>query len=331
MAMGVIMVVERPDGYRFIDSQLMPCSVCSRFPVIAYADLKWHIIRDNDRNLQMSHDWFLCDDCLQKWNAGGDSDLAEIFVARKRAKGSYADLDAEAAARERFAEKQGIVRRSLAGRGFTDIRQADYRFGYRDGVQPGTLPAFDVSDGEADAHRWLLSTHVDINNHDAYRRMFNQTYSYGIPNVEALDAIIRHSPFGVVDYGAGPGYWTWLLRKREVSVKAIDVDPQSSDLTRYNGPPAQAWTDVDRGGAPRLSHGTAKRTLLLVWPPDTSEMAYEALDLWKGNTLAYVGEWFGATATPRFHRRLQREFELLEEVRIPTFYGFYDLLMIFKR
>ena len=49
-----------------------------------------------------------------------------------------------------------------------------------------------------------------------------------------LQAIQRNSPFGLVELGAGTGYWAALLRKMDVDVIAYDLRPPGAGNTRTN-------------------------------------------------------------------------------------------------
>ena len=44
--------------------------------------------------------------------------------------------------------------------------------------------------------------------------------------------------------------------------------------------------------------------MLLCYPPPQETMAMDALSHFRGDTLVYVGEWAGDTATPEFERAL---------------------------
>ena len=60
-----------------------------------------------------------------------------------------------------------------------------------------------------------------------------RAYAWAVPSHEALSAIAEASPRGVVEIGAGTGYWAYELRDRGVSVAAYDIAPVHLDL--HNG------------------------------------------------------------------------------------------------
>ena len=76
-------------------------------------------------------------------------------------------------------------------------------------------------------------------------------------------------------------------------------------------------------------------------------MAVEELAAFHGTTLIYVGEWrghtgllsalsdrtaeYGQTGGEVFQTAVEREWELLESVRLPRWPGFTDRMLVFKR
>lgn len=100
---------------------------------------------------------------------------------------------------------------------------------------------------------------------------------FAIPTREALDVIVRHaSPRGVVEMGAGTGFWAAMLSDHGVDVLAFDRDPPTDDESNaFFG--AGTYAEVSRGDAASLLRASAAwpadaaealyaRTLLLVWP-----------------------------------------------------------------
>jgi hypothetical protein len=84
------------------------------------------------------------------------------------------------------------------------------------------------------------------------RDRFIARYGFAVPTDDALSRIQAVSPDGVVEIGAGTGYWARLLHDRGVDIEAYDVAPPSPA-----GSPANRWFGVDalvrgaRGGRVR--------------------------------------------------------------------------------
>ena len=138
------------------------------------------------------------------------------------------------------------------------------------------------------------------------RQQLVRRYAYGIPTVEALDAVAGSAPAGVVEIGAGTGYWARLLHDRGVDVVAYDRHPPERGSNRFVDM-AQPWYPVQRGGA-EVVNRHAGRTLLLVWPTWNESWAGDAVARYEeagGHTVVYVGEGPGGrTGDASLHARL---------------------------
>lgn len=154
-------------------------------------------------------------------------------------------------------------------------------------------------------------------------------YGFAIPDFRALRAIQKHSPNGVIEIGAGSGYWAMLLSKLGVKVEAYD-----SATGKYRG-------GFEVGKYPtvhQLDHKQAlskehdKMTLFMCWPDYNVEWPTEALKLYRGNTFAYIGEGsYGCTGGESLHELLAAEWHVACERRIPQWSGINDYLTIYER
>mmetsp|Transcript_22545 Transcript_22545/g.55809 ORF Transcript_22545/g.55809 Transcript_22545/m.55809 type:complete len:349 (+) Transcript_22545:345-1391(+) len=182
-------------------------------------------------------------------------------------------------------------------------------------------------------------------------------YAWGVPTSEALDCVAQavkdSAGKGVVEIGAGTGYWTSLLRRRGIPVTAYDLHPCHAPepnghhrlLNRGNPPP---FTSIARGGAEAVLHADelpdAAHVMLVCWPPregdpgvrsDVSGMALDALCAFRGTTVVYVGETSevtsGATAGPAFHDALHTDWVLRRRVLLPHWPGAADSLTVWSR
>lgn len=193
---------------------------------------------------------------------------------------------------------------------------------------------------------------------EGVRRGLQTHYSWAVPNDAALDAIAEHSPNGVVEIGAGGGYWAKLLRARGVDVIAYDPDPDGG-TPNANGQggwhDGTRWSEVLLGDHTSVT-GHPDRTLFLCWPSYDWAWTDQVLDLYEGSTVVYVGEGHGGcTGTERMHRLLGGEsycwhdaedkaeglcdcdtttaarFKEVRGVEIPQWYGLHDSLHIYER
>ena len=131
-------------------------------------------------------------------------------------------------------------------------------------------------------------------------------FSFAIPTDDALDLLIAQSPGGIVEIGAGTGYWARLLTDRGADVVAYDVAPPPSVENHWFAG-QRPWFPVTRGDE-RAVQRHADRTLLLVWPTRNETWAADAAMAHLasgGQRLAYVGEPPGGrTGDLRLHAAL---------------------------
>lgn len=148
-------------------------------------------------------------------------------------------------------------------------------------------------------------------------------YSWAIPTEDAALTIRRYAD-QVVDFGAGNGYWGWILEQVGCDVVCID---NFQDVR-----PTKFYHDVVEGSYELLPQ-YRDRALLLVWPPYATPMAYNAVLAWRGDTLIYVGEPAPArsTADPMFFRELLTDWKLVETVTIPQWWNHSDAVYIYTR
>jgi len=171
------------------------------------------------------------------------------------------------------------------------------------------LSSHDDGDAAALAGNPLLEEHRragDVGRRHPVRQRLVRRYAYGIPNDAALDTIAVVSPAGVVELGAGTGYWARLLHDRGVDVVAYDRRPPGSGANDFVDDDA-LWFPVQEGDE-RIVTTHAHRTLLLVWPtwnetwPADAVAAFHAAG---GATLVVVGEGPGGlTGDSVLHARL---------------------------
>ena len=99
----------------------------------------------------------------------------------------------------------------------------------------------------------------------AYTAATARYFAWAVPTDEAIAVIRKHAP-GVVELGAGSGYWAWMMRQAGIDVAAFDLDP-----------PPFTWSEVNRSDE-RAAYDHPGKALLLCWPPWATGMASRALE-----------------------------------------------------
>lgn len=180
-------------------------------------------------------------------------------------------------------------------------------------------------------------------------------FAFAVPDDGALDAIRAASPRGVVEIGAGTGYWARLLHDHGVDVVAYDTAPSPSPANRWFAS-SPAWFDVKPDDQTAVEDHP-ERTLLLVWPTRNEDWPADAVRRFAaagGTTLAYVGEPVGGrTGDDLFHALIGEIdrcatcaygittapcvcattplFARVETIELPRWTGYEDALRLYAR
>jgi hypothetical protein len=205
-------------------------------------------------------------------------------------------------------------------------------------VVPGSLGnLISPDEREPDCHKWILNQidkHIDP---DLFafdvRNKYIPIYGFVIPTRRSLDAIIKYSPNGLIDFGCGNGYLSFLLRANGLdSITAIDINPpelgenkwwntrSATDLERRH------WTNITQGSYEMITK-LSNKSLLLCWPPYNSDMATKAVKAYRGSTLMLWGEEDGCTGEPK---NLDKKWELITTTGV-AWSNIHDYLRVFKR
>jgi hypothetical protein len=131
-------------------------------------------------------------------------------------------------------------------------------------------------------------------------------YGFAVPTEDALRVVTEVSPNGVVEVGAGAGYWAYLLDQMGVDVLAFDSEPAPSMRNRWFAG-STPWYPVGSEGH-EVAARYPEKTLLVVWPTKNEIWAAEALQAYHrvgGSSVVYVGEGAGGrTGDDVFHALL---------------------------
>jgi len=162
----------------------------------------------------------------------------------------------------------------------------------------------------------------------SFRKELVAKFSWAIPNDEAIHAIKtlveQNKLAGLIEIGAGSGYWAWMLE--QVSVNTIPIDSFDWEIHRN----VKHWVPIIHGG-PSEAALHSNRALFLCWPP-IDEMGLRALECFAGEWVVLVGEnEGGCTGTDEMWEKLSSDFDLVSEHNLHQFPGIYDHLMLYKR
>jgi hypothetical protein len=204
------------------------------------------------------------------------------------------------------------------------------------------------------------------------RDQARMSWSYAVPSSSAIEAIgqcvVRNAIDSIIDIGAGTAYWTFLLATAmhrrataahdgtdgkdawfgRMALYAFEIEqcaehaflPYGEHCFPASKPNSRIRTHFQVGDAIQLLQrigDTSNSMLLLVWPPCWSEMATQAIGVFDGKCIAYVGEaitparHWNATASQSLHRELLHNWHATAHVKLPHWYGCQDSLTIYQR
>ena len=121
--------------------------------------------------------------------------------------------------------------------------------------------------------------------------------------------------------GAGSGYWADQLYRLGANIVALD---NGLDFTKSEFFEVKDVSDNDLALF-------SDRTLLLVWPSDGLDWAYELLEKVKWKNIIYIGEEKnGHMATSKFFDKIESDYSTLRKMDMPRYPTWEDSCFIFE-
>lgn len=181
----------------------------------------------------------------------------------------------------------------------------------------------------SDYEKWNLGIRPDYDSYTtqfAVRHEFIRTFGFAVLTGKAIEAMRPHAP--LLELGAGSGYWSYELRKHGIDV--IPTDDHSGEYGHFReGAKQRRWEghflEPEKLDALDAVRKYPNRNLLVVWPDYKEPWAADALSIFTGKTVIYMGEGEGGcTADDWFHELLETIYSDQEYVRMPHFWGLHD-------
>jgi hypothetical protein len=178
-------------------------------------------------------------------------------------------------------------------------------------------------------HEWNPDAdikHLDEN--DAERCRLCLKYAFSIPCDDTLHLIAKYAR-SVVDYGAGAGYWGYMLKQAGIRYMGID------DFTWADAIPMGAHHRVTRGriGMLQANHAAVPfDALLLSWPCGDDSMAYNAASACEWRYIFYSGEARGgSTAADDFHDFIAAHYNEVASIPEYNWTGNHSNFYVYER
>lgn len=179
---------------------------------------------------------------------------------------------------------------------------------------------------------WVGDVQVIRRSHDAGldRTSLCARYAWSIPSPGSVAWIANLAgERGVVEIGAGSGYWAWQLSQASVDVVAYDPHPVGEDNKFAKRGPYYPVRIGDESAA--ADHGD--RALMLCWPSYCTDFAEQAVRAYPGDLLVYIGEGHGGCcADDGFFKLLDEEWDEIGSRSLHvTFSGIHCRLTAYSR
>ena len=133
---------------------------------------------------------------------------------------------------------------------------------------------------------------------------------------------------GVVEPGAGTGYWAWQMQQAGIDTVAYDLNEPGPG----NGYARRQWATVLPDDATAPKHHP-DRALFLCWPSYAEPWAAQSLACYRGDLLIYCGEGDGGcTADDAFFELRDAEWEETgDSPKHVSYWGIHDYLTAYRR
>lgn len=133
---------------------------------------------------------------------------------------------------------------------------------------------------------------------------------------------------GVVEAGAGGGYWAWQMEQAGISIAAYEPNEPGPG----NGYARRTWTTILPGDH-SVPGRHPDRALFLCWPSYADGWAAQALACYTGDLLIYAGEGEGGcTADDSFFQLLDAGWEEISDSPAHiSYWGIRDYLTAYRR
>jgi hypothetical protein len=155
-----------------------------------------------------------------------------------------------------------------------------------------------------------------------------EKYGFAILTQGMIDRIRVYEP--IFEVGAGLGYWAYEFNRAGISYVA--TDPYIGlDNTYFEGN-GKRWVPIMKMSATEAVGFYPLHTMLMCWPSYQESWAYDALSLYTGSILIYVGESMdGCCADTAFFSSLNENWDEIEDLGMPQFFGLHDVAQIYRR
>ncbi|KAF3934958.1 hypothetical protein ABW19_dt0208776 [Dactylella cylindrospora] len=154
------------------------------------------------------------------------------------------------------------------------------------------------------------------------------------PSYESIEVMKAYSrKRSIIDMGSGNGYWTYMLRRADLTVAAVD---NMQSLWRTT------WIDdtIVEDGVKYVKRNNSGKdaVLLLVYPIVSADFTKEILAAYAGDTICIAGTQnangytaFKDVTVDKYFEQEMKDFERVVQIPLPSFAGKDEALYVFER
>lgn len=155
--------------------------------------------------------------------------------------------------------------------------------------------------------------------------------AWAVPSPGALAAVAGWAgTAGVVEVGAGTGYWAALLAGMGVDVVASDASLPSAGGNLWH-PDGVMWWDLEAAPASAAFMQPA-RSMLVCWPPNEAGGAF-GVDGYReagGGQVIFVGEWQKGCVDDALWDELNGRWQVVDRAQVPQWTLMRDEMLLFQ-
>lgn len=145
-----------------------------------------------------------------------------------------------------------------------------------------------------------------------------EEYSWAVPTKDVIQYCAQFD--GLLEIGAGNGYWAHCIEEMGGDVLATDILPA-----------AETYTSVQEAGWSALLEEISASPVLMVWPPYDGGVA-AGVARQSPDHILYVGEpRGGCTAEDEFFDIVEEKYALVGKLDIPSYVGINDNFFHYAR
>jgi len=163
--------------------------------------------------------------------------------------------------------------------------------------------------------------------------VFYHHFGCVVPTYEALYIISQMADSGVIDMASGNGYWTYMLRRMNVDVTAVD-----NMTSEYRTIWITNTVKADGVEYLKKNAGGRGKVLLMVYMVTAGTFTRRLLEAYQGDTIVVVGTQnanrytgFSDCTVEEYFGRVMAGWEMVCRIAMPSFAGKDEGMFVWKK